>query len=115
MPRAGDRAMVAQLSPLSMVERWRIVGLAARFRLPVAYPLRDYVEAGGLISYGRVLSDNLKRAAALVDKILRGPNPGELPFEQTARFAMVVNLKTAKAMGLTMPPGILAVADEVIE
>jgi putative ABC transport system substrate-binding protein len=111
----GDGAIVVQHSPLTGGERWRVVGLAARFRLPAVYPLRDYVEAGGLLSYGPVLSDNFKRAAALVDKILRGASPGELPFEQPTRFELVVNLKTAKELGLTIPPSILARADEVIE
>jgi putative ABC transport system substrate-binding protein len=111
----GDRAMVVQLSPLSIAERGRIVGLAARFRLPVVYPLRDYVEAGGLLSYGPVLSDNFKRAAALVDKILRGASAGELPFEQPTHFELVANLETAKELGLTIPPAILDRADEVIE
>jgi putative ABC transport system substrate-binding protein len=111
----GDRAMVVQLSPLSFEERWRVVGLAARFQLPAVYPTRDYVEAGGLLSYGPVLSDNFTRAAALVDKILRGTNPGELPFEQPIHFELVVNLKTAKELGLTIPPTVLDRADEVIE
>ena len=111
----GDGAIVVQLSPLTSGERLRVIGLAVRFRLPAVYPLRDYVEAGGLISYGPVLSDNFKRAAALVDKILRGASPGELPFEQPTRFELVVNLKTAKELGLTIPPAILARADEVIE
>ena len=111
----GDRAIVVQMSPLTFEERWRVVGLAARFRLPAVYPLRDYVEAGGLLSYGPVLSDNFKRAAALVDKILRGASSADLPFEQPTHFELVANLKTAKELGLTVPPSILARADEVIE
>jgi putative ABC transport system substrate-binding protein len=111
----GDGAIVVQLSPLTMAKRSRVVGLAARFRLPAVYPLRDYVEAGGLLSYGPVLSDNFKRAAALVDKILRGAKPADLPMEQPTHFELVVNLKTANALGLTIPPSILARADEVIE
>ena len=111
----GDRAIVVQLSPLSFEERWRVVGLAARFRLPAVYPLRGYAEAGGLLSYGPVVRDNFERAAALVDKILRGAKPADLPFEQPTHFELVVNLKTAKALGLTVPPSILGRADEVIE
>lgn len=111
----GDGAMVVQLSPLSFGERWRVVGLAARFRLPAVYPLRDYVEAGGLLSYGPVLSDNFKRAAVLVDKILKGAKPADLPIEQPTHFELVANLKTAKDLGLNIPPSILDRADEVIE
>jgi putative ABC transport system substrate-binding protein len=111
----GDRAIVVQLSPLSLGERWRVIALAARFRLPAVYPLRAYVEAGGLLSYGPVIRDNFERAAALVDKILRGANPAELPFEQPTHFELVVNLKTARELDLTIPPAILDLADEVIE
>src|SRR6516225_3754998 len=77
--------------------------------------VRDYAEAGGLLSYGPVLSDNFKRCAALVDKILRGASPAELPFEQPTHYELVVNLKTAKALALTIPPSILVRVDEVIE
>ena len=111
----GDRAMVVQMSPLTFEEPWRVAGLAARFRLPAVYPVRDYAEAGGLLSYGPVLSDNFKRCAALVDKILRGASPAELPFEQPTHYELVVNLKTAKALALTIPPSILVRVDEVIE
>jgi len=111
----GDRAMVVQMSPLTFEERWRVAGLAAHFRLPAVYPVRDYAEAGGLLSYGPVLSDNFKRCAALVDKILRGASPAELPFEQPTHYELVVNLKTAKALALTIPPSILVRVDEVIE
>jgi len=93
----GDQAMVVQVSPLSFEERWRVIGLAARFRLPTVYPLRDYVEAGGLLSYGAVLRDNFERVAVLVDKILRGASPADLPFEQPTHFELVVNLKTAES------------------
>ena len=103
------------MSPLTFEERWRVAGLAAHFRLPAVYPVRDYAEAGGLLSYGPVLSDNFKRCAALVDKILRGARPAELPFEQPTHYELVVNLKTAKALALTIPPSILVRVDEVIE
>jgi putative ABC transport system substrate-binding protein len=77
--------------------------------------LRDYVVAGGLISSGPVIRDNFERAAALVDKILRDASPADLPFEQPTHFELVVNLKTAKALGLTIPPAIFDLANEVIE
>ncbi len=111
----GDRAMVVQFSALSFEERWRVTALAARFRLPAVYPLRDYADAGGLLSYGPVLRDNFERAAALVDKILRGASPADIPIEQPTHFELVVNLKTAKELGLTIPRLILGRADEVIE
>jgi len=111
----GDRAMVVQFSALSFEERWRVTALAARFRLPAIYPLRDYADAGGLLSYGPVLRDNFERAAALVDKILRGASPADIPIEQPTHFELVVNLKTAKELGLPIPPLILGRANEVIE
>jgi putative ABC transport system substrate-binding protein len=111
----GDRAMVVQLSPLVSLETRRVISLAARFRLPAVYPLREYAEAGGLLSYGPVVRDNFERAAVLVDKILRGASPADLPFEQPTHFELVVNLKTAKALGLTVPQSIFVRADEVIE
>jgi putative tryptophan/tyrosine transport system substrate-binding protein len=111
----GDRAIVVQFSALTFQERWRVVALADRFRLPAVYGLRDYVEAGGLISYGPVIKDNFERAAALVDKILHGASPADLPFEQPTHFELVVNLKTAGELGLRIPPAILDLANEVIE
>jgi putative ABC transport system substrate-binding protein len=111
----GDQIIVVQFSALSFEERWRVVSLAARFRLPSIYPTREYVEAGGLLSYGPVIRDNFERAAVLVDKILRGASPAELPIEQPTHFELVINLKTAKALGLTVPQSLLQRADEVIE
>ncbi len=95
--------------------RDRIVALAARNGIAAIYPLRDFVDAGGLLSYGSSLSDNANRAAAQVGKILAGAKPGDLPVERSTKVELVVNLKTAKSLGLTVPQAILARADEVIE
>jgi putative ABC transport system substrate-binding protein len=111
----GDDAIHIEFSGFTLLMRARIAELAARYRLPAVGGLRPYTEAGGLLSYGQIYSDNFERAAVLVDKILRGAKPADLPVEQPTRFELVVNLKTAKALGLTVPPSILARADEVIE
>lgn len=92
----------------------RIVELAAQTRLPAMYGIRQYVDVGGLISYGPNLTDLFRRAATYVDKILKGANPGDLPIEQPTKFELVVNLKTAKALGITIPESILLRANEVI-
>jgi len=93
----------------------RIAELAARSRLPAMYPLRPYVEAGGLISYSADLIEIWRRAAVFVDKILKGAMPADLPVEQPTKFELVINMRTAKALGLTVPPTILLRADQVIE
>jgi putative ABC transport system substrate-binding protein len=95
--------------------RVRLGTLAITARLPTIYVARDYVEAGGLLSYGANTLDLFKRAAELVDKILRGAKPGDIPVEQPTKFDLVVNLKTAKALGLSVPSSLLVRADEVIE
>ena len=92
-----------------------IIALAARHRLPVVYPLRFYVSSGGLISYGPNLIDQFRRAAGYVDRILKGEKPADLPVQAPTKYELVINLKTAKALGITLPPSLLATADEVIE
>ncbi|HKS87952.1 MAG TPA: ABC transporter substrate-binding protein [Stellaceae bacterium] len=92
-----------------------IVGMAAKYRLPAIYFARFFTDAGGLISYGFDQDEQFREAAAYVDRILKGARPGELPVQQPTRFQLVINLKTAKAVGLTIPPSLLARADEVIE
>jgi len=94
--------------------RRQVTALAARYRLPAMYPLREYVDAGGLMAYGADSAVLFRRAADYVDKILRGAKPSELPVEQPTQHQLIVNLKTAKALGLTMPESILLRADEVI-
>jgi putative ABC transport system substrate-binding protein len=95
--------------------RIRINTLALGARLPTLHGVRDYVEAGGLMSYGTDIVNQYRRAADYTDKILRGAKPGELPIEQPTKFDLVINLTTAKALGLTVPDKLLSLADEVIE
>jgi putative ABC transport system substrate-binding protein len=100
---------------LTSLNRKRVFEFAATHRLPAIYENDGYVRDGGLMSYGPDLNESLARVAALVDRILKGAKPADLPFEQPTFFRFVINLKTAKTLGLTIPPGVLAVADEVIE
>jgi len=119
---AFKEAVRARTSALFVIEdgtlfphRARILSLAAQHRLPAASQFRDFAEAGGLLSYGPNLSDLFRRAAIYVDKILKGTRPGDLPVERPETFELVINLKTAKALGLTIPPSLLQRADNVIE
>jgi putative tryptophan/tyrosine transport system substrate-binding protein len=108
-------ALYVCVDPLVNTHRIRVNTLALAARLSTMHGLREYVEAGGLMSYGPNLPDLLRRAADYVDKILRGAKPGDIPVEQPTRFDLVINLTTAKALGLTLPPTLLALAEEVIE
>ena len=108
-------ALYVAADPLVNTNRVRINTLALAARLPTMHGTRDYVEAGGLMSYGPNIPDQYRRAADYVDKILRGAKPGDLPVEQPTKFDLIINLTTAKALGLTIPPSVLARADELIE
>jgi putative ABC transport system substrate-binding protein len=111
----GAEALVVLPDGMFWNERGRIVALAAQYRLAAIYEEREYANDGGLMSYGRNVSENFRQAAGYVEKILKGAKPADLPIQQPMRFELVVNLKTAATLGLTIPPAILARADEVIE
>jgi putative ABC transport system substrate-binding protein len=115
MTRARAGALTVLTSVMFVNERRRLVDLAAKNRLPAVYAQREFVDAGGLMAYGPNLADLFRRAATYVDKILKGAKPGDLPVEQPTKFELAINLKTAKALGLTMPPSLLQRADEVIQ
>jgi putative ABC transport system substrate-binding protein len=104
------------LPDISMTNyRETIIALAARHRVPAIYPFRFFAESGGLMSYGTDVAEVFRRAAGYVDRILKGASPGELPIQAPNKYELVINLKTAKALGLEVPPTLLARADEVIE
>ena len=115
MTEARAGALTVLPGSMFVNERRRLVDLAAKNRLPAVYPWREGVADGGLMSYGPDLADLFRRAATYVDKILKGTKPGDLPVEQPTKFELVINLKTAKALGLTIPPSVLGRADEVIQ
>jgi putative tryptophan/tyrosine transport system substrate-binding protein len=113
--RGGRAVLLVNPSGPMFGERRRVAELAAKHRLPAVYDAREYVEAGGLIAYGPNRLELFRRAAVYVDKILKGAKPGDLPVEQPTKFELVINLRTAKALGLTIPPAVLARADQVVE
>jgi putative ABC transport system substrate-binding protein len=111
--RAG--ALLVVTDPIFVLHRARLADLASKNRLPSMYGMGEYVKAGGLISYGPNLSDRFRHAATFVDNVLKGAKPADLPVQQPTKFELTINLRTAKALGLTVPPSLLARADEVIE
>jgi putative ABC transport system substrate-binding protein len=115
MAREHAQAALVIASAFALAERQRMAELAVRYRLPTMFGQREVVEAGGLMSYGPNFDDLYRRGAIYVDKILKGAKPGDLPVEQPTKFVLVINLKTAKALGLTIPPSVLLRADQIIE
>jgi putative ABC transport system substrate-binding protein len=115
MTRARAGAVAVWTTAMLVSARERLVALAAKNRLPVVYTLREFVDAGGLMAYGRNQADLNRRAATYVDKILKGAKPADLPVEQPTKFDLAINLKTAKALGLTIPQSLLLRAVQVIE
>lgn len=111
----GIDAYLPVAGPLTVAHGQAIVDSANRSKIPAIYVVAQLADAGGLMSYGPNIPDNFRRAAGFVDKILKGANPGDLPTQQPTRFEMVVNMKTAKVLGLTIPPSILLRADRVID
>jgi putative ABC transport system substrate-binding protein len=115
MTTEGAGAVIVLADGMLLDHRTRIAGLAARRRLPTVSGRIDDVQAGGLIAYGPSIADGFRRAATYVDKILKGAKPADLPVEQPTKFELVVNLRSAKALGLTIPPSVLSRADQVIQ
>jgi putative ABC transport system substrate-binding protein len=115
MTRARAGALTVLPTPMFFSERRRLVDLAAKNRLPAVFPYREFVDDGGLMAYGPDLAHLSRRAATYVDKILKGAKPGDLPVEQPTKFELIINLKTAKALGPTIPTSLLLRADQVIE
>jgi putative ABC transport system substrate-binding protein len=110
-----DSGLIVLHDPFTIKHRDLVIAQVARHRIPAVYTLRPSTLSGGLISYGIDLADPWRKAASYVDRVLKGANPGELPVQQPTKFELVINLKTAKALGVTMPSALLATADEVIE
>jgi putative ABC transport system substrate-binding protein len=115
LAQSGNGGLILTASPAAPAHRDLIIALAARHKLPAVYVERLFVAAGGLMSYGTDFVDQYRRSASYVDRILKGEKPADLPVQAPTRYELVINLKTAKAMGLTVPPSLLARADEVIE
>ena len=112
---APNGGLIVVVTSAALIHREPIIAVAARHRLPAVYPYRSFVTAGGLISYGPDLVGQYRRAAGYVDRILKGEKPGDLPVQAPTRYHLAINLKTAKTLGLAVPPSVLARADEVIE
>jgi putative ABC transport system substrate-binding protein len=115
MTRERAAALLVLTDSMFVGQRRRVADLAARSRLPALYSQKEFVDAGGLVSYGPSLSDMFRRAATHVDKVLRGAKPGDIPVEQPTKFELVINLKTARALGITIPQSLLLRANEVIQ
>jgi putative ABC transport system substrate-binding protein len=113
--RSANGGLIVTAGPTVTIHRELIIGLAARYKLPAVYPNRLFVTAGGLISYGPDFLDQYRRTAGYVDRILKGEKPGDLPVQAPSKYALVLNLKTAKTIGLTVPETLLAITDEVIQ
>ena len=113
--RSANGGLIVTPSPWAATHRDLIIALAARHRLPAVYSFRYFISSGGLISYGPNSIDPFRRAAAYVDRILKGEKPADLPVQAPTKYELVINLKTAKALGIDVPPTLLARADEVIE
>jgi len=113
--RGGAGGLITVEDPFTNNHRAEIIDFAARHRLPAMYGLREFADAGGLLSSGTHLADLSRRGAHYVDKILKGANPGDLPIEQPTKFELVINLRTATALGITIPQSILVRADDVID
>lgn len=115
LPREHPDALLTLADPLTLFHRDRIIDMAAKSRVPAMYELEEFVEPGGLMSYGPSILDNYRRAATYVDKIFKGSKPADLPVEQPRKFEFIVNLKAANEIGLTIPQSVLFRADKVIK
>lgn len=113
--RQHAQALITLRNPVVVVQKTRVIELAAKSRLPAMYDEREFVEAGGLMAYGANLDDLYRRAATYVEKILKGTRPADLPIERATKFELIINLKTTRALGLTIPPGFRMRADHVLE
>jgi putative tryptophan/tyrosine transport system substrate-binding protein len=113
--REANGGIVVMPEAFTLAHRAEITTLVARYRLPAIYAYRVFAELGGLLSYGSDLTDNFRRAATYADRILKGAKPSELPVQAPVKFELVINMKTVKALGLDVPPTLLASADEIIE
>jgi len=113
--RTSNGGLVVTASPLAFVHRDLVIMLAARHKLPAIYPNREFIDSGGLLAYGPDTLDQYRRAAAYVDRILKGEKPADLPVEAPTKYELIINLKTAKTLGLAVPPTLLSRADDVIE